>query len=243
MSNAGQPFLGYFGPPQGEEVNNADWMIDQAAARIQVMHPVKILAVHPGNNANIPTTVDVQPMIDQVDPAGNRTPHGTIYGVPAARYHAGGNLIKITPVVGDVGMMHLADRDASSLFANGGAQSPPGSSRRHDMADGFYHGGLYTIAPTNTIDLDGGNMAHTTQGTITHTAKGDISHTSQGNIQHTAAGNITHEATEALNLSSGAGHPLSLSGAGGLILNLPMSSSGLPSGAMWNNAGIPNIVP
>ena len=188
-SNQGYP--GYFGPPQGEELNNSQFMIDQATARVNVMHPVKVIAVYPGNNANVPTTVDVQPMIDQVDPQGNRTPHGTIYGVPAARMHAGGNALLLDPVIGDVGMMHVADRDASSLFANGGAQSPPGSSRRHDMADGFYHGGLYTAKPTNFVDLRGGNMALTTQGNITHTAQGDITLSAQGSVNMGSSSNNT----------------------------------------------------
>lgn len=264
---ASKEFPGYFGPPQGDEVNNVDWMIDQAAARVSVMHPVRVVAVYPGDNASVPTTVDVQPMIDMVDPQGNRTPHGVIYGVPAARHHAGGNAIIIDPVVGDVGMMHVADRDASSLFANGGSQSPPGSGRRHDLADGFYHGGLYTIAPTNSINLNGGNMAHSTQGHISHTSKGDqtvesqqgnITHTAdQGNIAHTASqgdithtatlGSISHTAKQNVSLSStnggvslgAGGSTLSIASDGAASITLP-TSPGAP-GTLWNNAGVVSV--
>jgi hypothetical protein len=224
-------YPGYAGHPQGEEVNNVDFMIDQATARLSKLHIVKVLTVHPGNNANIPTTVDIQPMVDMVDPQGNRTAHGIIYGVPAARLHAGGNAILLDPSVGDVGMMHIADRDTSSLYANGGQQSPPGSSRRHDMADGHYHGGLYTIAPTNSINLNGGNMVHLTQGNISHTA--------QGNISHTAHGSITHQATEAVSISSGAGHPVNINGAAGISLGLPTSAG--VAGTLWNNAGVVSV--
>jgi hypothetical protein len=211
---ANQDYPGFFGPPQGDHVNNAQFMIDQESARVSVMQLVKVLAVYAGNDANVPTTVDVQPMIDMTDPNGKRTPHGTIYGVPAARRHGGRNAVLIDPVVGDVGMMHVCDRDASSVFANGGAQSAPGSSRRHDLSDGFYQGSLYTLSPNNKTDYRTGSIAHSTPNNVTHsvgrdiqssaggsrtlTASQSISHTaSQGNITHTAGqGNISHTASQ-----------------------------------------------
>jgi hypothetical protein len=236
MSEASQGYPGYFGQPQGEEVNNADFMIDQAAARISKMQPVKVIAVYPGDNATKPTTVDVQPMVDMVDPAGNRTPHGIIYGVIAARYHGGGTAVLIDPAIGDVGMMHVADRDTSTLYANGGKQSPPGSGRRHDMADGHYHGGLYTVAPTNSIDLRNNNMVHTTPGMITHNAQGPIAHTSQTSITHTAAnGDMTHSAPNGA-ITHTAMKGISLNGgSGGIGLSLPTTPG--PSGTLWSDLG------
>ena len=177
---------GFAGEAQGEDLNNIQFLVDMEMARISTMKLVKVVAVYPGTydsqTNGTPTTVDVKPMVDSVDSQGNRTAHGTIYGIISARHHAGGNAVMSDPQVGDVGIHMAMDRDISSLFANNGAQSAPGSSRRFDLADGVYHGGVWTPKPTNFVDLRGGNVKVTTQGNITHTAQGDITHTATGNI-------------------------------------------------------------
>ena len=245
MSDA-SGYPGFASRPQGEEVNNVQWMIDQAFARLSKMMLVKVIAVYPGNNANTPTTVDVQPMIDMVDPVGNRTPHGIIYGVPAARQHAGGNAFLNDPVVNDVGLMHTSDRDSSSLYANGGAQSPPGSSRRHDLADGHYHGGLYTIAPTNYVDVRGGNIGHVTSGNVTHDAQQNITSTAGQSISHTATQGSITQTSQQQNISQSAPMgTISLSAGQAISLSAPalglppggVSSSALASGAASSNVG------
>lgn len=140
---------GYFGQ-QGlasdtSESNAFHFAIQQAINDVRTNVPVKIIAVH-GGGVGAPPTVDVQPLINQIDGQGNQTPHGIIYGIPCARSQGGGNTIIVDPKTGDVGMMHVSDRDMSSLKGNKGTQSNPGSFRSHDLADGVYHGPILNPA-------------------------------------------------------------------------------------------------
>jgi len=137
---------GYFGQ-QGlasdtSESNTLQFAIQQALNEVRTLIPVTIIAVHGGGVGPAPT-VDVQPVVNQIDGLGNKTDHGIIYGVPVSRSQGGGNAVINDPKVGDIGHMSVADRDISSLKSNKGVQSNPGSFRTHDMADGVYHGNLF----------------------------------------------------------------------------------------------------
>jgi hypothetical protein len=110
--------------------------------------PVKIIAVHGGGVGAAPT-VDVQPLVNQMDGIGDKTDHGIIFGVPVQRSQGGGNSVINDPKVGDVGYMAVADRDISALKGNEGGQSNPGSFRRHSMSDGVYMGAILNPAVPN----------------------------------------------------------------------------------------------
>ncbi len=117
----------------------------QQIANVRGTHPVKIVAVHGGGVGPDPT-VDVQMLVNQADGQGNPTPHGTIYGIAAPRNQSGNGALINDPVVGDMGYMHVADRDTSS-FRSTNAQANPGSNRRHSPSDGVFtrgHNGTAT---------------------------------------------------------------------------------------------------
>jgi hypothetical protein len=138
--------------------NTLVFMIRQELAKVRTSIPVKVIAVH-GGGVGPPPTVDVQPLVNQTDGQGNSTPHGIIYGIPVHRCQGGTGAIINDPQVGDVGHMTVHDRDISSVKANNGAQSNPGSMRRHDMADGSYAGAMpMGVTPTTYIHYrsDGG---------------------------------------------------------------------------------------
>jgi len=199
--------IGWAGAPELSEsdTNDAAFIVQQVLAHARQATIVKVLKVYPGTwssqDNGTPDTIDVQPMIDQVNSQGTRQEHGTIYGVLCSRHHAGGNVVRNTPVVGDVGFMTVGDRDHSQLVENKGAQSAPGSNRRYSLSDGVYWGGIFTPKPNNTIDVSGGNVVVTTEGNVTATTSGDgknISATTTGansSINHLATGansTITH---------------------------------------------------
>jgi hypothetical protein len=136
---------GYFGweglTDAGGEYNRHAFAIRQENGRVRTSIPVKVVAVHPDKNdpiSNAPT-IDVQPLINQIDGQGNPTPHVTVYGIPTTRVQGGDSVVINDPVVGDFGTMAIHDRDISTLKSSGN-QSNPGSFRRFDMADGVYHG-------------------------------------------------------------------------------------------------------
>lgn len=101
---------------------------------------VKVMAVN-GD------TVDVQPMVHQVDGAGVAIPHGTIHALPWFSIRAGAVEISATPVDGDIGLAVFCQSDTSSAKATK-APAPPPTRRRFDWSDGFYFGGF--LGPTAT---------------------------------------------------------------------------------------------
>lgn len=95
-------------------------------------------------------TVDVQPLVNQVDGSGNSVPHGVLHGLPFFRLQGGENAIVMDPQVGDIGIAVFASRDISSVKATL-AQANPGSGRTYDMADGIYIGGILNSAASQSL--------------------------------------------------------------------------------------------
>jgi hypothetical protein len=142
------------------------FVAQQLISRISTATLVQVKAVYasgggsatPGAIAPV-GTVDVLPLVNQIDGFGNATPHGTVHNLAYFRYGGGPNAAIIDPEVGDIGLANFADRDISAVKANNGMQSNPGSRRRFDMADGIYQGTVLAKAPTQYItatkDSDG----------------------------------------------------------------------------------------
>lgn len=102
-------------------------------------------------------TVDVKPLVKQVDGSRNGIDHGIIHGLPVHAIRAGACVIRITPRIGDIGAAVFCHSDISGVKANKAA-SVPGSGRRYDWSDGLYFGGfLPKTAPTTIIEIDGDN--------------------------------------------------------------------------------------
>lgn len=122
------------------------FQIREALGNVRTSVPVKVIAVH-GGGVGGPPTVDVQVMANQMDGIGDKTDHGIIYGIPCTRNQGGANAVINDPIVGDTGLLHVADRDISAVKSNDGQQSNPGSYRRHSLADGIYSAGM--LNPNN----------------------------------------------------------------------------------------------
>jgi len=135
----------YYGQRQaqtnGSDVSRSKFLARQETGRVRTMIPVKVIAVK-GGGVGAPPTVNVKPLVNQIDGQGNSTEHGTVFNIPVSRLQGGGNAIINDPAVGDVGYIMVADRDISSVKANAGQQSNPGSYRRFNFADGVYVGAI-----------------------------------------------------------------------------------------------------
>lgn len=178
------------------EVNAIAFMIRAMMARMSTMKLVKVIAVHPGDGDPGPAgTVDVLPLVNQVDGNNNSMPHGTVYGIPWFRIQGGGAAIICDPAVDDVGYVVVSDRDISAVKTSGGKQSNPGSFRKFDLADGIYVGGCLNAAPTSYVRfkadgglkiVDGhGNVLETTAGGFELTPAAGGAFKVTGNIQAT----------------------------------------------------------
>jgi len=143
-----EQFNGFQQPSSGSSDHNAtDFIARMIVGQLATATVVRVEAVD-----TAAVTVDVLPLVGQVDGIGNVTPHGTIYGLPYVRVQGGTNAVIIDPVVGDLGLAVFASRDISSVKANR-APSAPGSARIMDWADGVYIGGVLNGTPLQYVEF------------------------------------------------------------------------------------------
>lgn len=126
-----------------------DFLVRQRLARCRTMVLAKVAKVDSGAR-----TVDVQPLVNQIDGLGNATPHGIVLGLPYATVQGGGNAVRVTPAVDDIGIVVVSDRDISAVKA-ARSQANPGSFRRFDLSDGVYLGSVLGSgeAPAQVVDF------------------------------------------------------------------------------------------
>jgi len=142
---------------------------------VRIAVPVKVVAVHPGTGTPpLIGTVDVQPLVQTVDGSGKLWALGEVYGAPFIRLQAGGSAIVLDPVVNDIGLAVVCDRDISSVLASGGELSGPGSARTSSISDLVYiasiisaaaiaqyilmnSSGITMLSP-NTVTIQGGQI-------------------------------------------------------------------------------------
>lgn len=146
------------------EFNTLAFIINQFIRNISTATLVKVVAVSNSGGLTKVGYVDIVPLVNQVDGAGNATPHGVISACPYFRMQGGGNALILDPQVGDIGIAVFADHDLSSVIANrdailasgGNAKvrtANPGSRRRFDMTDALYLGGLLNGVPTQYVQF------------------------------------------------------------------------------------------
>lgn len=208
------------------ETNSIKFFIRQAMAEASHITIVAVKAVHGGGIA-APPTVDVQPLVAQIDQTGKAQVHDTISGLPTMRIQAGANAIVIDPQVGDIGVAVFADRDISSAVKNQ-APANPGSWRRFDWADGIYLYSIGHVVPTQylqvtddvinivannnpinittgggdcTIDSGGGDVDITTGGGDVDVSAGggDVNVSGGGDINVTGGGDVLAGSISLLN--------------------------------------------
>lgn len=141
---------GYYGQKKPNdstgEYNAQLFLIRQVLDTRNHVAVVKVVAVNAPLGLALAGTVDVQPLVNQLDGQGNAVPHGVINNLPYFRAQGGANAVIIDPEVGDLGVAVICDRDTSAVQETKGAANP-GSKRRNDWADGIYFGGLLNGIP------------------------------------------------------------------------------------------------
>lgn len=145
MSNASPDQLGASQQTPNDSANEPNriaFAVERLLARLDVAKPVRVVAVHPGKGAPPgPGTVDVQPLVSQLDGNNNAVENGTVYGIPVLRQQGGPWAIVLDPAVGQFGYVVCADRDISTVVAKPGV-GKPGSNRRFSVSDGVFVGGM-----------------------------------------------------------------------------------------------------
>lgn len=139
------------------EFNATAFVVEQMLKRISTATLVKVVAVSNSGGVSPVGYVDILPLVNMLDGAGNSQSHTTVFHCPYVRLQGGANAVILDPVVGDLGIAVFADRDISSATANKG-QSNPGSKRRFDMADALYIGGLLNAVPSQYVQFGVGGV-------------------------------------------------------------------------------------
>lgn len=155
-----------------DEMSTISFIARRLIWRMSTMKLVQVQAVHGGGVAPA-GTVDVLPLVQQIDGNGYGTPHGTVYGLPWSRLQGGKNAIICDPQVGDVGYVVAADRDISSTKAQAPGSTTttgyvPGTRRQFHISDGIYAGGCLNVAPEQYVQFsdDGINIVSPTKITL-----------------------------------------------------------------------------
>lgn len=183
---------GHEEPNDSADLSNAILFAAQMlVAKMSTMKPVKVLAVTGGGVGQPAGTVDVQPLVSQIDGNGFGTPHGTVPGLPWSRVQAGTNAIIMDPIVGDFGYVVAADRDISKVKSTK-APALPGSRRKFNIADGIYAGNIFGAAPTCYLLFkpDGHVKVVDVDGNVVETSSTGIALTPASGQPVTVAGNM-----------------------------------------------------
>lgn len=177
------------------EVGRMDFIIRSALSGVRTSIPVQVISVTNNGSLTGIGRVAVQPLVSSVDGAGQAWPHGIIYNVPYMRLTAGANGIIIDPVVGDIGIATVADRDISTV-KNTAEVSAPGSNRKHDLSDMVYLMSIISDPPTQYIQFNSSGLTIHSPTAITITAP---TINSSGTWNHTgsiaATGDVTGNGT------------------------------------------------
>ncbi len=151
--NNGAGYIGFLGPQDyASEASAHQSTIMRLLARIATSTLVRVVACTNSGSRSPAGTVDVMPLVNQVDGAGNAIQggHGVIYGVPYSRLQGGTAAVIIDPVPGDIGLAVFASRDITTVVATK-AQANPGSARMLSMSDALYIPALLNGTPTRFI--------------------------------------------------------------------------------------------
>jgi hypothetical protein len=144
-----------------DDLTRLQFIIEQMINGIATATLVRVEAVHA-------STVDVRPLVNQIDGANTGIDHGIIHGLPFYALQGGASAFLVTPKAGDKGLAVFCHNDISTV-KNTQAQANPGSRRRYSWSDGIYMGALPMLnaAPTQTIAMDDDGITITSNGTVT----------------------------------------------------------------------------
>ncbi len=161
--------LGITPAQQSAPALNAEALVRALLEGVRTAVPVKVLAVYPGTGSPPDIgTVDLQPLIQWVDAAGTLHALGTTFNAPFLRLQAGSNAVVLDPVVGDIGLGVVCDRDITALLAANGQPSGPGSARTHSTSDLVYVASLQSASPvTQYLSLTANGITLLSPNTVT----------------------------------------------------------------------------
>jgi hypothetical protein len=165
-----QGFAGYLDSSDRiSDFTTQAFIVNQIIGRLATTAVVKVVAVTNNGGVAAIGRVDVVPLVNQVDGAGNPTPHATIHDLPYFRVQGGTNAVILDPLVGDIGFAVFCSRDISTVKRTK-APANPESNRRFNWADGIYVGSILGVNPTQYVQFNTTGITVSSPTKITLTA-------------------------------------------------------------------------
>lgn len=150
---ASQGYAGVANPADyAGEFNSIRFLVKQLIGEVNTATLVQVISCTNSGGLSAVGTVDVKPLVNQLDALNQALPAGTIHSIPYFRLQGGKNAFIMDPEPGDIGIAVFASRDISSVKANK-AQANPGSFRRFDWSDGLYIGGVLNGVPSQYVQF------------------------------------------------------------------------------------------
>lgn len=177
--------------------NALDFFTDQKLKSIFTCDIVKVINVDE-------KTVDIQPLVYQVNGDNEIMKQEPIYGVPYCRQQAGMNGIILKPQVGDLGVVVYARRDISSVISSGG-ENVPDTRRFLSENDAIYLCSIASIMsqPTRFIEFTESGISITPNTKLT--INGDVEVTGTVTAQDCISGTISGKTHTHGNVQNGGG--------------------------------------
>ena len=113
------------------------YTIERILSKVSTASLVQVTKVTNKGEVKEVGQVNVKPLVNMMDGIGTNYKHGEINNLIYFRLQGGSKAVILDPKVGDIGVAVFADRDISNVKKNK-KQSPPGSYRRFDAADGMF---------------------------------------------------------------------------------------------------------
>lgn len=164
-SPADQAYQGAQDPNSGtSDLNALLFVVSQQLNGVWTNALVKVVAVTNAGELAPVGFVDIQPLVHQIDGAGNAIPHGVIHRVPYRRIQGGADAVILDPKVGDIGLASFCSRDISAVVATKGP-NVPGTRRKFSPSDAVYQGTVLGAQPTQYVrfSADGVEIVSPTQ--------------------------------------------------------------------------------
>lgn len=139
-------------------------------------------------------TVDVMPLVLPTDITGAALENSPVYNCPVFRLQRGNSGVIMNPVVGDIGMLAVCDKDTTLVRANR-KQEIPGSARKHSKSDGIYLGGLINANPTQYVEFADSAINIVSPNQVNVTAPTAVVTASQGVTVDTPTAHFTGNVT------------------------------------------------
>lgn len=159
---------------QFDEGRAQQYIIESLIAKVHTCALVKVMAVRP--TAGKVGFVDVLPLVQGTDTAGNVIEQTQVYNVPYFQLQAGSSAVIMAPVAGDIGLCMFAENDITNVKASQKA-GPPNTMRTHSSADGLYLGGVLNADATQFVRFKPGAAGIdiiSPSGTITLQTAGNV---------------------------------------------------------------------